>query len=399
MRVSDSSCYPLLKWALSLTHTGAFTVSIFGLFIEFAAPDLDKLSQSQWFDLLYSYLRNYRRDRHWRNSEDSLILPQILFQRCKQPLEKPLLAFAIAAKCEPAFIKLLLDGGANIHEYSDGITPLQAAALTQNLELFTQLIQLGADVNAPARGDSNGGTVLQFICSWDTASAEDRIQQKSLIQLVISKNADVNAPAHGLYGATALQLICVDSQGNPEMQAHKHELIKLFIKLGADVNAEPGPGSRTPLQKCAAQGDLATAALLVQYGADPHHHPVCRSFYGIKGEERRSSCALDTAVDNGRLDMTKYLLNVGALSGDPGDTGYDGALKIAKINKYRSIGDVIREHIATVERRHGANPLLLSMHQACMQKIVATREARYAEHKEFEEQEQEEWNKRNEWDE
>jgi hypothetical protein len=35
---------------------------------------------------------------------------------------------------------------------------------------------------------------------------------------------------------------------------------------------------------------------------------------------------LDGAVENGRLEMVKFLLNTNAISGEPGQTGYDALL-------------------------------------------------------------------------
>ena len=57
--------------------------------------------------------------------------------------------------------------------------------------------------------------------------------------------------------------------------------------------------------------------------------------------------------------MAKFLLNTGAISGHPGQTGYDGAIMIAEERKNYGIADVIRDHLASYIQTWGTNPQIL----------------------------------------
>jgi ankyrin repeat protein len=207
-------------------------------------------------------------------------------------------------------IEEVLDAGADINAYSGQHhkhamkrTPLQAAAAVGNLELVSMLLHKGAALNQRAVGEF-GRTALQAACQWRPFSAEEEKQKRALVGFLIDNGADVNAPPAVCKGLTALQL-------------------------------------------AAAQGDMKTAVLLLNSGADLN---------ALSGACPRGYCALDLAARYNRLDMVKFLLNAGALSYQCGSTGYYGAIEIAERKKYFAVADLIRDHLANYIPVFGANP-------------------------------------------
>jgi len=199
-------------------------------------------------------------------------------------------------------IQRIIDSGADINAYScskcpeDDLctqyTPIQAAARTGCLELVQFLIHRGADVNRQAKG-SYGRTALQAACGYCLEEEVDHRNNIELVKYLINSGADVNAPAASDGGVTAFQAAA--------MEGH-FEIALLLLDNGADINAP-------------------AAAV-------------------------RGFCALDGTVVCRRLDMGQFLLNIGALSSERGESGYRGAIKFAEKNDRLVFADMIRQHAA-----------------------------------------------------
>jgi ankyrin repeat protein len=217
-------------------------------------------------------------------------------------------------------IQWLLDTGANINAYpkidvaptARRYTPLQAAAGLCNMEILSSLLHKGADINQPAFR-CRGRTVLQAICEWNPLSSEEEDDKDQLLRFLFDHGANANAPPAMHHGMTALEI-------------------------------------------SAQQGDLRTAVLLVGHGADVNVIGGKRFIWADFPQRLRP---LDGAVHCGRLDVTKFLLNTGAISGDPGQTGYDGAIRIAERQNFYGISDAIRNHLASHIQTWGTNPQVL----------------------------------------
>lgn len=210
-------------------------------------------------------------------------------------------------------------------------------------ELIQEVLNAGVDINAYCPMSSNDDPNKRYITPIQAATFR---RDHVLVDELIRRGADINRLGMGFQGKTALQFACASQPITSQEKKDKLTMIKLLIDNGADVNAPAAPDcGETALQAAAAVGDLETVLLLIHYRADPNAPP---------DEEERLS-ALDQAVLWGRLDIAKYLLNVGALSRKRGRTGYRGAIFVAKRWCNLTFIDLIREHIRSDLQVIGAN--------------------------------------------
>ncbi|KAL5608835.1 hypothetical protein FOVSG1_003516 [Fusarium oxysporum f. sp. vasinfectum] len=236
---------------------------------------------------------------------------------CDNRLEMPLKQAILqsGSRC----IELLVDKGADIHCWIDGIqTPLLISlqeknetaadfllingadpnavglldeitalglALDQGISLPTVklLIHCGADVNQP----SMWGTPLEQVVR-GAFRYHDPIRRCKLLltaQLLIEAGADINASKTGL---TALEAA---------VQNNNKKLVKLLVNAGADVNSSSAGTSA--LQLAVSNNNWELAKLLVEAGADVNY------------SENRMT-ALEAAVQNNNTKLVKMLVNAGA---------------------------------------------------------------------------------------
>jgi ankyrin repeat protein len=184
------------------------------------------------------------------------------------------LTYLLIYSAPEELVQLALEAGADINQAGRGDgarTPLQAAAEVENLGMVKELLRRGADINARS-ANKNGRTALQAVCMAEYPRLE-------LFEFLLANGADVNAPAGIDGGVTALQ--------GAAMMCH-FKIVFRLIECGADVNAEPAI--------------------------------------------REGRMALDGAAEHGRQDMVQLILNAGAKSERPGETGYDRAIELAERN-------------------------------------------------------------------
>jgi ankyrin repeat protein len=204
-------------------------------------------------------------------------------------------------------VKLLLEKGADVNALAENHvsapagnyygTALQAAAARGHDQIVQRLLEKGADVNAPAGDDY--GTALQAAA----ARGHDQI-----VQRLLEKGADVNAPARRAYG-TALQMAA--SKGHDQ-------IVQRLLEEGADVNAPARGEYGTALQAAAARGHDQIAQRLLKKGADVNA-PAGR-LYGT---------ALQAAAGGGHDQIVQRLLEKGADVNAPAGVLYSTALQAA----------------------------------------------------------------------
>ncbi|KAJ0108674.1 hypothetical protein J7T55_015108 [Diaporthe amygdali] len=185
-------------------------------------------------------------------------------------------------------IRLLLEAGGIVNPKHvtryQGRTPIQAAAESGHEEVVLILLDLGANVNAPA-SPSSGVTALQAACFQGHVD---------LVRLLISRGADVNSPPGKSNGHTALQGACL---------AGEEDIVNLLLDNGADVNAA---GSQhhggTALHAAVSQGHIKLVNILLSGNANPN------SKAGHRGQTPIQSANLI-----GRQDIVHILNAAGAI--------------------------------------------------------------------------------------
>lgn len=213
-------------------------------------------------------------------------------------------------------------------------------------ELVLEMLAAGADINAVHSRKTHLHDLKNAL--HNAAARCD----PGMVSLLIENGANVNEPARGIErGHTALQAACYAHQFSLHLPNLRKQLdtIRILLENGSEVNAPPIHCGGTALGEAAAAGKLEVAMLLLAHGADVNA-PV--------GRFARPENALDEAARHGRMDMVKLLLNANALSGDRGDTGYDGAIRLAEIYEHLAIADMIRQHMLDDEERGISNPCL-----------------------------------------
>lgn len=196
-------------------------------------------------------------------------------------------------------VKVLLAAGANPAVTNRfGASPLSEAALSGNAGLLTLLLDAGADAKSMATPD--GETVLMRAARSGSVDA---------VRLLLDRGADVNARER-YKGQTALMWAA----------AERHApVVKLLLERGADwrirgfdretrpprlsaaSSISPIPrGGFTALMFTAREGDIESARLMLDAGADVNHGDV------------DNVTPLVAALMNKKYSLAKFLLDRGA---------------------------------------------------------------------------------------
>ncbi|KAL2036493.1 hypothetical protein N7G274_010759 [Stereocaulon virgatum] len=178
-------------------------------------------------------------------------------------------------------------------KYPEVMTVLQAAAFNRNATLIRVVLGAHADVNARGCGD----TPLQLAAAKGDAKS---------CQILLRYGADINAPADARYGRTALQAAA--KTGNCE-------LVQQLLRAGADVDAAASPtGGRTALQAAVEHGSIELVKTLIEAGGNIH----------VAASEKAGRTCLQAAAEYGHVELVQLLLSVGADVNSPAAPGSDG---------------------------------------------------------------------------
>jgi len=164
------------------------------------------------------------------------------------------LACGTTTSYQERIVEMLLAAGAVVNPPSvtryGGRTPLQAASEAGHVSLVRKLLELGADVNAPA-STSSGITALQGAV-WRGHHA--------VVDILLQSGAEVNSPPAKYKGVTALQAACLIGD---------ERMVELLLQRDAHVNAKGSQlGGGTALHAAASGGHVRIVERLLDRGAD-----------------------------------------------------------------------------------------------------------------------------------
>jgi len=228
---------------------------------------------------------------------------------------------------------LLIRSGANVNAANDlGATPLWTASLNGSAAMVRRLLQAGANPNAA------------LLLGETPVMVASRSGNPDVVEQLLAKGANVNA--HAARGQTALMWAV--SQRHPDV-------VKVLLAHGADVHARSAVwsevmavpphglpqynrsiphGGDTALMFAARSGDLASAKLLAEFGAD------------VRDADAWGVTAMVLAAHSGYDELVEFLLDRGA-DANAAAAGFS-ALHVAIMRR--------DEKLVRVLLAHGADP-------------------------------------------
>ncbi|KAI8948808.1 hypothetical protein F4801DRAFT_604011 [Xylaria longipes] len=228
-----------------------------------------------------------------------------------------------------SFLNYLMDRGISVSH--SGVLALLISCRAPESEI-RKVLDSGVDVNAYC-GQHSDFEFIEQDRSFTPLQAAAAVGSLDWARLLIQRGADVNRPAKGNNGQTALQAAC-QLESLEEGNSRNIDLIKFLIANGAEVNAPPGNGGFTALQAAVWRVNFEVVLLLLDNEANINAPPA----------KSRNWFAVDGSVIWGRPDMVQFLLNLGALSYDKGESGYKGAICWAESRGNLPVANMIRHH-------------------------------------------------------
>lgn len=145
----------------------------------------------------------------------------------------------------------------NRPRWSDGMTPLHAAAYLGHAEITAMLLDAGADQTV----EMTKGPVARMTPLIVSAVRGHREVAEVLLRRPDCPIDVTDAGKRGGWGATALQHAVARGHG---------EVVSALVAAGADVNARPDEASRSALYLAVVSGDHGITKTLCRGGADPN---------------------------------------------------------------------------------------------------------------------------------
>lgn len=181
--------------------------------------------------------------------------------------------------------------------------PLHQAAFEGDIETVQNLLDQGADVNAP---DPSGPPLVWALFA----------QNESVAQLLIAHGADPNAM--GMSGSVLFSAVTFDMQ----------EVIRALLEQGADPNTID---DNIPLIAAVVTGNTSVVEMLLSHGADA----TASKINGIS--------SLHEAARQGHLEIARALLEHGADVNALTDVGWP-PIHYAKLHRNYEIADLLEKN-------------------------------------------------------
>jgi len=227
------------------------------------------------------------------------------------------------------FIRVLLDGGADIEELWDNMTPLARAAWHQNPDVVQALIDAGANVNGAGRPPlfavikhpilrgaygHNTAATLRILCNAGADTKKLNDQNHSILSYVLilsnladtlpevlealcKAGCDVNFQT-AEDGDTPLHLATRPKYcgfGKSAVSSVSAQCVEILISYGADLNSQNDKG-QTPLHSAICHSNLDCTRVLVEHG----------SRMDIKDADGRTPLMLASTMKNS-LEISQWL--------------------------------------------------------------------------------------------
>jgi ankyrin repeat protein len=200
-----------------------------------------------------------------------------------------------------------------------GCGALQAAIILKDPVMIETLLANKIEVNLAVRRHSGTKNLRCGESALGTSIKEDKSTDLWIVQMILRVGGDPKRIVTETPKHSAL--LAAIEVGNPS-------LVKLLVEAGAEVNPVPLPGVRhTPLQLAADKGNMEILQILLKLGADVNAPPA----------ERNGGTALQFAAIRGLVAMAYLLLNEGAeVNAFPakfeGRTALEGAAEHGRID-------------------------------------------------------------------
>jgi ankyrin repeat protein len=165
-----------------------------------------------------------------------------------------------SSDCREEILEILLKYGADVNKrHYDNDTPLQKAIMEEEFDCAYRLIEAGACINDSASKGEGGLTALQAAVS---------VGDVDMVEHLLLRGADVNAPAAVVNGVTALQAAAIKGY---------LRIAQILLKHGADVDAKAGiENGRTAIEGAAEFGRIDMVKLLLDNYQGPKLIPQMR---------------------------------------------------------------------------------------------------------------------------
>jgi ankyrin repeat protein len=223
----------------------------------------------------------------WIHDPEPSFLPPVHLER-PEPLRGTTLHYAALWGLHPIVESLVIKHPQDVHSHGSpkGCTPLHFASDMGHVEVARFLLEHGADVTAL---NMQGETPLHLASKWGRVEVAD---------LLIERGADVtlkdDSGSTPLHAATTLggnaeiarlliergaDVTVKDKNGwTPLHKTSRVILATLFIECGADVSAQTSDTEcYTPLDLASLCGNVETAGVLIDRGADMTAQEGCRT--------------------------------------------------------------------------------------------------------------------------